>query len=419
MNIKDRVIKAKTDLMGNKDNTGHPFFAYLLLHLNDGNEIEQREDIPTAMITSQGHMSYNPKWLDKLNDNQIKAVMLHEVLHVVLNHMLRMGTREPTISNIADDIVINNMLVQNGFELVHGKGYIEPYNNSVTLLDGQIKIDNIDEKFSESIYEELYHQMQQKGMIKEVLVSGYGTGKPNEDSKVKGFDAHEKGNADTKEAREAEKKWGDVLVEAANQAKLRGKLPAGMDRIIDKILNKKLNWRNLLYKYITEAILYDYSWNKLSRKAVSTGIWLPGPLKESIEVVVAVDTSGSIGQKELTDFLSEIVSIAKSFNNIEITVVVCDCEIKNTYVVRNGEIAKIMALKVRGGGGTSHEPVVSFINKSKPNSKVLVMLTDGYSDLEICLPKLIGKCDPIVCLTENGAASDTLKKLAKVIKMEE
>lgn len=419
MNIANRIIKAKVKLMDD-----FPFFGYLVLHLHEKPVDEKL--CPTASMDYKGNMKYNPKFMEKLSDELLKFVVAHESMHSVLQHLFRHGNRHPVIGNFAADIVVNNMLDQNGFQLLPGsEHYVEPKNNEVTLYDGKITIKDIDKKFTESIYDELYKQMKDKGILKEVMVCGYGTGKPGKGSgkgslnHPKSFDHHQTTGMDgdpksKREKEEMEGKWAERMVEALNKAREKGKIPAGMDRIVDKILNKKLNWRNLLYKYITNSIPFDTSWKKLSKRSFSIGIPLPGPVKENIDIVVSVDTSGSVTDKELNEFLTEIISIGQSFNNIEITVIFCDAEVHETYVVRNGDIPKILSYKISGRGGTDHRPIGEWIVKNKPNAECIINLTDGYTTF---YDKNLLRGDSIWVINENGCDPKDVP-FGRVVKME-
>jgi len=101
--------------------------------------------------------------------------------------------------------------------------------------------------------------------------------------------------------------------------------------------------------------------------------------KEKIDVVVSIDVSGSISQKELTEFVTEIVGISKSFNNIKITCIICDCKIQDVLICDNGNIDTLLNMKIKGGGGTNHNPVYSYVQENIPTAKILVNFTDGYS----------------------------------------
>ena len=272
--------------------------------------------------------------------------------------------------NIATDIAVNNILVNNGFILPEN-GLI-PQNNSIEIFKQHI-ID-IDKKTAEFIYDE----------IKEDSEDGEGNN-PAPKGNSEGFDEHILINDEIpkEEKEELEKQWKKRLVEASTISKLAGKEKiSGMDEYIENLLNPKLDWKSLLYRHITNNIPYDYSWSFPDKKSFSTGIYFPKQLKEMLEVVIAIDSSGSLSQKELQNFLSEIIGIAKSFSNVRMYVIECDYVIRQVLEVRNGDIQKILEIRIKGGGGTSHKPVFNYISENISNCRLFVGLTDGFSDIE-------------------------------------
>src|SRR3990167_5105163 len=157
--IKERVAGAKIRMMNR-----FPFFGYVAMHLNEGAEIKQQTNVPTACVDYKGEMRYNPRWMEKLSDEEVMAVIAHEASHVVLLHFMRLKNRHLEIFNIATDMVINNLLVQNGFRLP--KDALIPYNNSCKLGETSVVIHGLDEKSSEEVYDELYRELDKKNLIK-------------------------------------------------------------------------------------------------------------------------------------------------------------------------------------------------------------------------------------------------------------
>lgn len=163
-----------------------------------------------------------------------------------------------------------------------------------------------------------------------------------------------------------------------SNSKNQGKQPSGMERYIKDLVEPEFNWRTLLYKYITNTQVYDYNMTMPSRKSRTTGIHLPSPLKESIDVIVAVDVSGSTGAKEYTKFISEIIAMAKSFPNIHMRFIAWDTSVTDDLEIANGNIEKIFNWKFKGGGGTTAQCFTDYINEKYSNTKLVVVLTDGY-----------------------------------------
>jgi hypothetical protein len=120
-----------------------------------------------------------------------------------------------------------------------------------------------------------------------------------------------------------------------------------------------------------------------SKRSIATGIYTPSYLKERVEVLVAIDTSGSIGQTELTEFISEVVGLAKAYQDrIEMRLLTHDVDVQNDYLLENGVTQKVQQLKIKGGGGTSHFPILEHIKKKYKDTKLAIFLTDGCSDLQ-------------------------------------
>lgn len=154
------------------------------------------------------------------------------------------------------------------------------------------------------------------------------------------------------------------------------------------------------------------------KKSFSTGVYMPNLVREKIEIVVGVDTSGSIGQKELQEFVSEVVGIGNSFSNIEMDLLFCDSEVHNEYVVTRDNLNEIMDFKIAGGGGTSVLPIVEWINDNKPQCKVFIYITDGYSDIESSYDKLPDNCRKLIVLPLNSKEPKQLEQYGEVIRIE-
>ena len=301
--------------------------------------------------------------------NNIIVHNCHETAHIMLQHLSRLKGREMDIWNIAIDICVNNLLQKNGFKMIEGT--IIPENDEYSVPMTNIHITNISKKSAEQIYEELTPLVKQKQALKDLLkkiIDGHKFSKDEEKQL-------------TPQEKEIIKRWKDLLVEATEIARQKGNVPAGIDRYVKTLLEQKLDWKSLLYKYIVREIPHNFAYTRPSKKTISAGYFVPSVVRENINIVASIDTSGSIRQEELQEFLSEITGIAKAFDNIKIKLIICDCRINAVYDVENGSIEEIMDLKMKGGGGTSHKPIFHLIENELQNTKLLVALTDGYSDI--------------------------------------
>ena len=368
----------------------YPFFAFLMLGMNL--KESKNNEVPTMGVNVRGDMYFNDEWVKGLTQEQVTGALSHEALHLSLGHLFRTEDRDKELWNMAVDLVCNYILVRDNFILPR-EGII-PNSNGIwshTLKNGQeIKIENIGEKSAEQIYSELYNQIPK---IKVQIKSGGGQGKGQKDDKKQGnlqlpknWDKHleivdENGKPiklSKKEADAIKEEWTNRLIDASTHAKQRGKLPAGIERYVKDLLEPEFNWRTLLYKYITNTQIYDYNMTMPSRKSRVTGIHLPSPLKEKIEVVVGIDVSGSVGQREYDKFIAEVIGIAKSFPNISMRFLPWDTSVTDDLEIANGNIEKILTWKQNGGGGTNINCVLDYVEEKVPDATLLVVLTDGW-----------------------------------------
>jgi len=365
----EQIVRAKVHLQ--REN---PFFSYLVMNLKI---VKDNENCESCSVDGKGNLYYNSKWVNKLDFENLKSVITHECLHLVLEHFQRRENKEHEVYNIATDLVINAILINNNFRLPQG---LVPYNNNFEFKDtkGNIlfTIEDLDKKSADEVYNELMKHQKKKDEKDSICL----VGKSRFDKHIYNKKGKGNGKDEQKENQENKKKWKKIFSEASVYAKNQGKLPSGIDRLIDIVLNEKVSWKHILYKYITNEIMTDFSYNRPSRRSRATGIFMPSIKKENIEIVIAIDTSGSIGQEELSDFLSEIVGIAKSFSNIDMKIIICDSEIQDVFEVKNGSIDTIMNLKICGGGGTSHIPIYNYVKENLPNTKFIINFTDGYTN---------------------------------------
>lgn len=376
LTAEDKIIKAKVGLQ--KTN---PFFAYLTAHLKNK---ETETIVSTIGVDNKGILYYNKTFIDTLDTSTMRGVLCHEVMHVALEHFNRgkIQNKNHFLFNIATDIVVNDM-IEGDFTLP--RGGLVPHNHEIDV--GDVHIKEINKKTAEEIYYELFKKLkkQHPNCFKDTEEYGafdthiYGNDDGDSDEGKDG-----KGDGKNNKAKKGystqKKNWKEILSEASTYAKMQGKLPAGMERYIGEILQSKLDWKSMLYKYIVNEIPFDYTYSKPHKRSQSTGVYMPNILRESVDIIVAIDTSGSISDKELTEFKSEIVAISKSFANIRMTALFCDADVHDIIDITNGTIDKFIEEPVHGGGGTSFIPVFDWIQENKPMARILVYLTDGYGD---------------------------------------
>lgn len=347
---------------------GQPFFASILL----GMERVEDESIPT-MATDGTRLYYNPEFSNKLTIAELEGVLCHEALHPAFLHHTRRNGREPVKWNMACDYAINPVVLDAG----------------LTLPEGAL----IDRQYSGMSAEKIYDLMPDPPIDLPIgSEGGEGTGgnqKPN--SSTGHFDKpcpwgmvndaeNPDGSAKTDaQKKEIEQRWKVKLKQAAATAKRQGKLPAGMQRLIDELMEPKLDWRTILSRWAGELSRCDYSFRFPNQRYAQGGFMLPSLRKETIgKVVFGMDTSGSMGGDQLREIISEVYGAMQEYEkdgvSPELTVLWCDTEVHEQQVSDPSEFNPV------GGGGTLFKPVFDHIADHVDNPRAVVYLTDGYCD---------------------------------------
>jgi predicted metal-dependent peptidase len=376
---EERITRAKIQLYEKQ-----PFFSYIVNHLKiipfskeEEEQMLKDKGYCTMGVDAKGNCYYSNKFVEQLSESVLTTILCHEAMHCALLHLIRIGSKDAKIWNIATDLAINSLLQSNNFQFPDGN--LKPIlaeNNTYKIGDKSIY--DVDKKTAEMLYNELYNFADkiEQPTFDVHIYSGNGDGENKEGkSNIKQGDMLSKDDID---------KWKQVISDATYFAKSKGNLAGNIERMVEKILNKKLNWKQLLYRYITNEVQHDFTYARPSRKFISTGIYFPSTARENIKIMAAIDTSGSISHKELGLFLGEIYKITKSFPNMELEVLFHDTEISSRNKFTRTNLHKIVDLQPTGGGGTSHTDVFEYVYKNKPN--ILICFTDGYSDIDSCKP---------------------------------
>jgi len=419
LTAKERVVKARIKLQQSA------YFIYSILFYS---QYRMDENIPTAAADIKGNMLFSPKFVESLDEEELKGVMHHETTHIALMHPMQMQSRQPMVFNIAADIVANIYTRESGHTLPRGslecnyRGTFEIIINNTDIV-----IEDCRGKSAVVIYDEIMKQLhdadEDPGECGEGDTGGEGergnpTGDHNWDEIFEGF-VDEDGNPVEGQKGVAEEAVGEIGKElkdrirnAYSATKARGDMPGGLERAIGQIFDSKLNWRWLVERAIVASLPYDTSWDRPSKKSFATGVYMPHVVKEGAEVIVSLDTSYSMmGQDDLNDSISEVVGMALQCRNIDMKIVICDAVIHRIYHVSNGSIEKIKAITMEGGGGTSHRPVYEWVEKNHPDCKLLINITDGWSDFpeSSSIPSLW-------VLTKNSCSADYIP-FGQVVKM--
>ena len=410
---KQRITKAKLDL-----NKERPFFSYVLLNMNV-EKTEPTEQVPTMGVNQFGDLYWNEKFVGTLSDDELQGVLAHEVMHMATLTFQREGSRDKMLWNMATDIVINNMLLEENFSLP--KGCLLTKGGVFELEDKDGKNQKMD--VSHSTAEEVYDWLMKH--IK-VVKNNYGNGNGEGEGGYKGsFDSHlpgdenEKGESTGKGTKDSdlkanEEKWKSKAVEAATAAKARGNMCASLERMIEGIVEPKIDWRKRLYQFITKDIPVDYTMRRPGRRFYSTGCYFPSVVRENLEVIAAIDISGSISSEELSDFVGECVGIATSFQQVKMRCLYWGTQVhdEDDIEVNSSTATMLETYRPKGGGGTEMSCVARHVQKKGYNSRVFVILTDGYIESKPTLPN-----GQILFVLSKGGSDEIIKKYGEVCSL--
>lgn len=373
MNARDQVSAARRSLV-----LDHPFFGVLSLKL------ELVEDRSTKTFRTDGRrLRFNPGYASSLDRHELVGVVAHEVLHCANGHAWRRGPRDLKLWNQAADYAINPIVMDAGMVLPAGALDGAPYRGMS----------------AEEIYERL---MQQQGNQQQERENPSQDGddqkdQPGQDGDTQNDDSQGDGQeiggqgtlpngsecgevVDCEEGQtpEIQADWLASVLNAARQAESMGRLPAGMERLVEEIRNPPQDWRSILRRFVQMNAASDYSWRQPNSRYTYAGLYMPALRAESMPpLVIAVDTSGSIDDLTTSQFAREINAIVEEVQPERVHVVYCDAEIHGVDVFERGET---ITVSPKGYGGTDFRPVFEWVESEGINPSCLLYLTDMMGD---------------------------------------
>ena len=350
-----------------------PFFGNLATRMN---LLNADEWCPTA-ATDGRRFYYNSEFVNSLPLKQLEFLVGHEVLHAVYDHMGRRGNRDPKLWNIADDYCVNWDLVE---QRVGDKIPVALYDSKYKGMS------------AEEVYDDLYENADKINIdeLMKRLLDEHLDGDPT-DGDGDGEGGDKPGNGRPKLSEAEKKEIRDEIKEAvlaAAQASGAGNLPGGVKRMIKELIDPVMDWRELLQQQIQSTVKSDFTWARPSRRSWHMDAVMPGMKPgEQIDVVIGIDTSGSITDKDLKVFLSEIKGIMEAYDEYKITVMGWDTEVNNVATFTSDNLDDISSFEPGGGGGTDPHCVWNYLQDNNIEPKKLIMFTDfcffGWSPNEV------------------------------------
>jgi len=354
--IATKLAAARTRLI-----LDQPFLGSLVMHL----PLTAATNCKTTATDARAFY-YNADYIAGLTLEQTQFVLAHEAMHCALSHFARRNHRDRRRWDVACDYAVNMIL---DAENMRG-----PAN---ALTDAQYR-----GMTAEEIYP-LLHQDSEEQPMDEHRFDGEGQGGQGETGESDGASSDTSQSSGSEapspslpaDTQTLEEEWKSCLAKAAQSARQAGKLSQSLLRCIDELIAPQLSWRALLAQYLIQVARDDYSFQRPSRR--ESAAVMPRLYSQGLNLVVAVDTSGSIQNDELREFLSEIDAI-KGQVRAEIDLLACDDRLA-ANTPRHFSSWEPMQLPngLDGHGGTDFRPVFDWVEKNHANPDALLYFTDA------------------------------------------
>jgi predicted metal-dependent peptidase len=389
--LETKLAAARTRLILEK-----PFLGALVMHL-PMKAADPKWCKTTA--TDARNFYFNPDYIGRLTLEQTQFVLAHEAMHCALSHFNRRNHRQKHRWDVACDYAVNMILDD---ERMHG-----PDNALMNAAYRGLTAEEIYPVLHEDPPEEtqdmhLFDNEPSEGggegeqQEKDDAEQGKGQGEKSDSSEGESGSKPEQqeqqageGSQDSEPQQASEsqipppptdpdkldEQWKSRLAAAAQGARQAGKLSQSMMRLVDNLLAPQLPWRALLARYMMNAARDDYSFQRTSRREGDA--LMPRLYSQSVNVIVVLDTSGSVTRDELHEFLSEIDAL-KTQVRAAVTLHACDDKLDASGPWRYAMWeSMVLPVEISGGGGTDFQPVFEWVAKEQLNPDLLVYFTDA------------------------------------------
>lgn len=359
VDIETRLKKAHIKLIKHPETC---LYGGVIL-MGESSVVDDPKDCPTA-YTDGFNKKYGRAFMETLSNQEIAGVVLHENLHVLLKHIPRhrdLWKENKRLANIAMDYVVNDIIVEIG----------KKHPDLVRLPNGCF----YDPMFTGWSVRRVYEY------LKKECEGGKGGGRPQES-----FDNHDDAEIDGMTPEEIEG-LGKEIDEAIHQGGiLAGKFGAKIPRVIKDLMQPEIDWREVLQDFWTAHVRGsdEFTWRRFNKHRLADDYYLPSSINESIgEVILAIDTSGSINNEDIAKVASRIQELCDTLPPERIRILWWDTEVHGEQVFEGNYSNIASLLKPMGGGGTEASCVSRYINKQGLNADCMIVFTDGHLEQDV------------------------------------
>jgi len=368
MNEERRLKKVKIGLMR------HPKFKLYQGVMMLG-KVSVDDNVPTACTDGQNE-KYGRGFINMLDDKELGFIVMHETMHKVLRQLTiwkKLWEEDRKLANCACDYVINLMLHD-----------IDPCNEIIAMpqKDGE-PMGFIDEKYRGMNSKQIFDLLKEKWSKRKGKGEGEGEGEAGGEGG--GLDEHdwEGEGGDTEEAKEARRLFGHEVEKVLRQSGI-GSGTGGLNRELGELLTPQVNWADILQEFVMaiSANKNQSSWRKVNRRFLGAGgdCYMPSLIGEAMDnIVIGVDTSGSIDGAQLNKFMSEVQAVVNNVTPNKVHLIYWDSRVASHEEYTGGEVSTIIdSTKPKGGGGTDPTSVQDYLIANDIKPECILMLTDGY-----------------------------------------
>ncbi len=399
----EKMTRARAELV-----MGHPFFATLALKLR------LKHDATCATLWTDGkELGFNPEYVQHMSLENLVGMQAHEVMHLVCQHHIRRNGRDAGLWNKACDYAINSILLQAGFSLP--KRYLDnPEYRDMSVddiyavlsrlreeekgsgigdsaqggmeeadegnggaADGGSPFDHDTDMAHASVDNEPENDGDER--TRAAVFDGEGEEGQGEDQdpgmsgEVRDHPGIQ-GKGDQQALEQATRDMRIDLAQAVQRALNMGDLPQGIERLVNRSLKPQLDWQTVLRRFLQSSTANDYSWTVPNRRYVYLDLHLPSLKSQELpEIVLAIDTSGSVDDMMLDRFCSEISSLLEVFDT-RLTVILCDAAIHKVETYTRWDLP--VNISPQGGGGTDYRPVFEYLALHGAQPACCIYMTD-------------------------------------------
>ncbi|QOY54308.1 hypothetical protein HUE87_10575 [Candidatus Sulfurimonas marisnigri] len=344
MTLQQKISQAKAKLL-----VDYPLFGTIASRL----ELSINDDIQS--FKSNGvKLEYNSDFFQGLELSEMEFVFANGAMHASLAHESRKNGRSGWLWQLATDYAVNDMLVENGLERPHEAHYSKRFSGL----------------YAEEIYAELKADILREDEGLEYEADDVNDIHPNNSNEDEQNEINPEAQNETIQTEQLFEEFAKATIEAEIK---NGEIPAAIERFFNLTCKGKIDWRDEIKAALDRFHKDDYTLLPPNKKFLHVGIYLPSCISQRFKLVVAVDSSGSIDEKLLNEFLSELNFLMNTIQNYEIELLICDDKIQSHKTFYSGDI---LEADLKGGGATDFRAVFEFIQNELEDTKLLLYFTD-------------------------------------------